>query len=87
MAEALLGTALFARRGRTGDALSCIREALLPIRGDADRPDIGVGVPSLSVNERETELARESAGVVDIDAEAANEPERDADIDNVGRRS
>lgn len=29
--EALLGTVSFAQRGRIGDALSCIQEALLPI--------------------------------------------------------
>lgn len=46
-AEALLGTMSFAQRRRTRDALSCDRKALLPIRGNADGPAIGVGVPSL----------------------------------------
>lgn len=84
IADALLGTPLFAWSGRTGDALSCNLEALLPIRGDADGGGIGVGVDPRSVNERETELARESAGV---DTEATNDPERDIDKDDIGRRS
>lgn len=57
-AEAMLGNASFVRHGRTGDAPSCIRKALLPIRVDAGGPGIGVGIPSLSMNEHETELAR-----------------------------
>ncbi|KAI5989192.1 hypothetical protein F5J12DRAFT_897980 [Pisolithus orientalis] len=84
IADALLGTPLFAWSGRTGDALSCNLEALLPIRGDADGGGIGAGVDPRSVNERETELARESAGV---DTEATNDPERDIDKDDIGRRS
>lgn len=87
IADALLGNASFMQRGRAGDTLSCIRDALRPIRGDAEGPGIGVGVPSLSVNERDTELARESAGVGGIDTEATNDPERDADMDDVRRRS
>lgn len=54
---------------------------------DSNGTDTSVDALSLSVNEHETGLAYESADVGDIDAKAANDPERGADMIIVGRRS
>lgn len=60
-----------------------------PIRADIDDPEVGagVGVPSRPMNERDTELARESDGVGGIDAEGPNDPMWEADSEEVRRGS
>lgn len=60
-----------------------------PIRAETDGPEAGagVGVPSRPMNERDTELARESDGVGGIDAEGPNDPMWEADSEEVRRSS
>lgn len=57
------------------------------LRGDADGPNVGVSILPLPVNERKTELPRESVGEGGINVEAASDPERDSEMDIMGRQS